>query len=173
MRTPTRREALLTVAYAALTVVLLFWLWGRDATHHTSATGVGPGSVDVPSSFTISGDVRGVITPGVMLPLDLRLDNPNDVGIAIDRITVTVQDVDAPRADMDHPCSVGDFAVRQLSGGVLPTLAANGRNDLSGMGRARRRWPAVGMLNRPVNQDGCKGAVLTLGYEASGTQAHR
>jgi hypothetical protein len=27
----------------------------------------------------------------------------------------------------------------------------------------------VGMLNRSVNQDGCKGASLTLAYTASGT----
>ncbi len=107
-----------------------------------------------------------------MVPLDLTLDNTNANDLAIDRITVAVITVDAPRADVEHPCSVADFEVRQLSGGVLLRLAGNSTYTLSGVVPAEN-WPAVGMVNRPVNQDGCKGASLTLGYEASGMEVSR
>jgi hypothetical protein len=68
---------------------------------------------------------------------------------------------------------VADFDVRQLSGHIAVTLRASREDDLNGMGVARGHWPAVGMLDRPVNQDGCKGAFLTLGYEASGVEVQR
>ena len=46
-----------------------------------------------------------------MVPLDLTLDNTNANDLAIDRITVAVMTVDAPRADAEHPCSAADFEV--------------------------------------------------------------
>lgn len=172
MRRPTRRETALGVALAILVAAPFFWFPGRDRVGR-SADDTDSGAARTPSLFTISGDVRDVITPGVMAPLDLSLDNPNDRDLVIDRITVTVTDVDAPQADADHPCSVADFDVRQLSGHLAVTLRANRVDDLSGMGVARGHLPAVGMLDRPVNQDGCKGAFLTLSYEASGVEVQR
>jgi hypothetical protein len=41
------------------------------------------------------------------------------------------------------------------------------------MDLADESWPAVGMVDRPVNQDGCKGASVTLRYEASGVEVPR
>jgi len=102
--------------------------------------------------------------------LDLRLDNTTDLDLTIDRITVALVAVDAPRADADHPCSVADFEVKHLSGGVVVRLPANSANNLSGLAVPEETWPAVGMVNQPVNQDGCKGASLTLGYEARGVE---
>lgn len=169
MTRPTRRETVLAVAFGISVAVLLFWFLGRDPLGR-SAGETGDGRVGDLSAFTISGDVGNAITPGVMAPLDLSLDNPNDRDLVVDRITVTVTDVDAPQADADHPCSVADFDVRQLADGIAVTLLASGMDDLSGLGVARGDWPAVGMLNRPVNQDGCKGAFLTLSYEARGVE---
>jgi len=83
---------------------------------------------------------------------------------------VAVVVIHAPRADADHPCSAADFQVRELSGGGVLRLAHDSVNTLSGLKLPTANWPAVGMLNRPVNQDGCKGASVTLEYEASGTE---
>lgn len=123
-----------------------------------------------PSAFAISGDFNRAISPGQWVALDLVLDNTNDSEVVIDRITVAVVGIDAPRADADHSCSTADFGVRQLSGGVAIRLPGNSIVNLSGRDVPEENRPAVGMINRPVNQDGCKGASLTLSYEASGME---
>lgn len=177
MRQPTRREAVLAIAPAALVATTFLWFQGHERVDGpaggTSATGSGSASAPAPTTFTISGNLSGAIAPGAMVPLDLSLENPNDFGIEIQAIIVTVRDVEAPRADPDHPCSVADFMVRQVPGSVVLSLGGRRTRDLSGLGVARDHWPAVGMLNRPVNQDGCKGAVLSLGYDATGVEARR
>ena len=65
---------------------------------------------------------------------------------SVQAIIVTVRDVEAPRAEPDHPC---------------------------GLGVARDHWPMVCILNRPVNQDGCEGRALTLDYDATGVEVRR
>lgn len=169
MRRPTRREGILGIALGCLGVAVLLWVPGCDPGGRPIA-GTGSGPVGGPSSFTISGDIRDEIVPGAHQPLDLSLDNPNGFGLVVDRITVTVMDVDAPQSDADHPCSAADFYVRQPAAGIAVTVRADRVDDLSGLGVARGDLPAVGLLDRPVNQDGCKGAFLTLGYEARGVE---
>ena len=177
MRRPTRREAVFAVLPAALVATGLLWFQDRELmggpTGGTSTKDSGSGSVHGPMSFTISGEVRGALAPGSMVPVDLSLENPNDFELDVEGITVTVRDVDAPRADTNRPCSVADFAVRQVPGSVVLSLGGKRTQDLSGLGLARGDWPAVGMLNRPINQDGCREAVLTLGYEANGVEVRR
>lgn len=172
MRGPTRSEVVLAVVFALVVAVLLLWFpGGRPVGHSTDVTG--HASVRASSYFTISGDVRRPILPGELVPIDLRLDNTSDLDLAIDHITVGVVGIDAPRADVDHPCSAADFEVRQLSGGVVLRIAGNSAVNLSGMDLPDENWPAVSMVDRPVNQDGCKGASLTLRYEASGVEVPR
>jgi hypothetical protein len=172
MRRPTRREVVLAVVFALVVAVLLLWLRGCGPVGRSTDV-TGHDSVRAPSSFTISGDVRRPISPGEVVPIDLRLDNTSDLDLAIDHITVVVVGVDAPRADADHPCSAADFDVRQLSGGVVLRIVANSAESLSAMDLPNENWPAVSMVDRPVNQDGCKGASLTLRYEASGMEVPR
>jgi hypothetical protein len=45
-------------------------------------------------------------------------------------------------------------------------LPADDFTDLVRLAIPSWRWPHLKMRNRPVNQDGCKGARLTLGYLA-------
>ena len=172
MSGPTRRETTLAAAFAILVVILVVWLYACEPSGRLS-NDTGNGAVQTPGSFTISGDLPTVIVPGVMKPLDLILDNPNSADLAIDRITVTVLDIKAPQADADHPCSAEDFEVRQISEGVVLTLGGNETEDLTGLSVEQDQLPAIGMLDSTVNQDGCKGASLTLGYEASGTEVTR
>ena len=172
MRRATRPEAVLLGLLLLLIASFVVWFLSNPA-QRSSDDGGAAGIRAASSPVTITGDVTGAIAPGAMMPLNLSLDNSNDFALSIDRITVSVQEVDAPRADAEHPCTSADFVVRQLSASAVLRLAANLAADLSGMGLATEHWPAVGMLDRPVNQDGCKGAFLTLGYEASGQEVHR
>ena len=172
MRRPTRREVGLAIALVIVAALILVWFRGCGPAGRAAAA-TGEATFPTESSFMISGDVSRAITPGQLVGLDLTLDNTSDVDLAINRITVTVVRIHAPRADADHPCTAADFRVRELSGGGVLRLAGNSVSNLSGLQLPKANWPAVGMLNLPVNQDGCKGASLTLNYEASGTEVPR
>ena len=93
------------------------------------------------------------------------------ISVFIVAAVVRVRGVSAPNAEHAHPCTLDDFTVDQVSSGIKITLAARATSTLSSLGLPRATWPAVGMLERSVDQDGCKGASLTLGYAASGTLA--
>jgi len=133
------------------------------------AQGVGSYPLVISSGlFTIAGTAAKPISPGMRAPLDLRLTNPHDTALSVSDLKVTVRRVSAPHADGAHPCAIGDFAIDQVPAGLVITVPARAISKLSGLGVARAKLPHVGMLNRPVDQDGCKGASLTLAYAASG-----
>jgi hypothetical protein len=46
-------------------------------------------------------------------------------------------------------------------------LDAETRGTLRSLDLARWRWPRIGLLNLPVNQDDCKGVDLTLSFDGS------
>ena len=78
--------------------------------------------------------------------------------------------VDAPLAAASHACDTTDFEIRQF-GGPAFTVAPHARSKLSELGVPEGQWPQLTMLNRPVRQDGCKGATLALAFAAAGGQA--
>jgi hypothetical protein len=144
----TRRAVLVAFAVIAVLAAMAFKL--GTASRHT---------------FTISGSTpAGMLRPGVAVPVDLTLTNPNDSSLQISRLLVTVAIIQAPRSDPSHPCSAADFGVVQFSGPGNVKLAASSSRSLSSLGIPQGQWPQVTMANRPVNQDGCKDASLTLGF---------
>jgi hypothetical protein len=122
------------------------------------------------SPFTISGNLSGLLAPGITLPLNLSLSNPNKKSLSITNLTVTVQSITRTSSSISHglPCTAADYAVTQYGGPYPLTVPGNGNASLSGLGVASSAWPKVAMLNTTTNQDGCKGAVLTLAYSGSG-----
>ena len=120
--------------------------------------------------FGISGNLPSSLTPGRSVPLDLTLANPNHQPLAISNLTVSVQTVtrtpDAAAAG--RPCPLTDFAVVQYSGGYPLTVPATASSTLSQLGVPAGALPQVVMRDTSSNQDGCKGATLSLGYAGSG-----
>jgi hypothetical protein len=171
MSNVARKRNALWLALAVLWVVLLFRLVACDPISGGTDAGKGTGGArpGASRSFTIEGEAAAPISPGIRAPLDLELTNPNDVAMSVTDLRVTVRAVSAPNADDSHPCAVGDFAIDQARSRLEVTLTTRSTSTLSNLGIPRATLPQVGMLNRPVNQDGCKGASLTLGYTASGT----
>ncbi|HEY3716613.1 MAG TPA: hypothetical protein VGL39_18965 [Jatrophihabitantaceae bacterium] len=117
--------------------------------------------------FTISGNLPGVLAPGMSVPLNLTLTNPNNKPLSITNLTVTVQSV-TRAASATKPCGTADYSVTQYSGPYPLTVPANGSGSLTSLGVAQSSLPKVSMINAPTNQDGCKGATLTLAYSGSG-----
>jgi hypothetical protein len=171
--TITRRK--MTVAVCALALLAVVVLLFRSCKTSGTADN-GTGNADTGGSgrtVLIAGDVVEQISPGVMVPLDLEFTNPHDVDLSITALTVVVHGVTAPNSDEAHTCALDDFAVDQAPSDLKITVAAGATNTLSGLGLPSTMWPRMGMHDRPVNQDGCKGASLTLDYTASGTPGTR
>ena len=121
--------------------------------------------------YTVAGRITAPLYPGrAPSPINLSFSNPNGgrggggaIGVRVSSLIVTVSAVSAPAATPEFPCTVSDFAVTQFSGSY-PFMIPHGRSSLRSRGFAPRTWPAVRLLDRPVNQDGCKGAKLSLSY---------
>jgi len=170
------RDATLVGCLVLVLVLMLLWFlgWPRvdnsigEATPDKDRVALG-----ATSSFTISGDQTRDLRPGVLLPLDLTLKNPTDKELSVGKIKVTLDAIDAPRATANRPCTAADFEVRQIGGGVADLrIEAKGAKKLSQLDVVPQQRPALSMVNRPVNQDGCQGATLTLGYQATGVEVN-
>ena len=121
------------------------------------------------SSFEITGSPTNPMSPGVHVPLDLRMQNTNETSMSVQDLVVVVRRVDAPRSTDRLPCLVEDFTVEQAPDGIDLTLPPQATTSLSDLSLPSTQWPHVGLRNTSVNQDGCKGASLTLEFSASGT----
>jgi hypothetical protein len=119
-------------------------------------------------AFSISGNLSDLLAPGVGRPLNLTLTNPNNQAIAVNNLTVTIKSVSKASTAPAGSCTTADYAITQYSGPYPLSVPANGSATLSGLA-PQSKWPFVRMLNTAANQDGCKGATLTLAYSGSGS----
>jgi hypothetical protein len=114
--------------------------------------------------FVISGDLAGKLAPGSpSLPLNLTLRNSNNQAIAISVLTVSVTGSSAGTA-----CGATNFGVTQYAGKYPLTIGANQTASLTQLGVATTVLPRVGMIDRPVNQDACRNATVSLVYAGTG-----
>lgn len=113
--------------------------------------------------FTISGDLREALEPGASAALELTLRNPGDRAIVVTGLGVAVGSITAPAGARDA-CTTADFSVRQFVGSVQLALPPRSTRTLGELGLDSARWPSITMLNRPVDQEGCKGVTLRLVY---------
>jgi hypothetical protein len=124
--------------------------------------------ISASTAFAIRGTLPGALIPGMATPLDLTLSNPGPAARILG-LDVDLYGVIAPRADATHPCTIDEFTVTQFSGSYGFTLPSSSTRTLGQLGFPPGQWPVVAMLNRPVNQDGCKGASLQLSYSGVST----
>jgi hypothetical protein len=117
------------------------------------------------SGFMIGGGVRQPLVPGSRVPVNLRLTNTMHVNLRVNRLTITVTDVRT--GGRRSTCRPADFVVRPARLDRPVRLDAGARGTLRSLRLARWRWPRVGMLNLPVNQNDCKGVELTLSFDGS------
>jgi len=121
------------------------------------------------SSFVITASPLKPISPGDQIPLDLSLENSNETSMSITDVKVVVREIYAPNSTERLPCLIEDFTVAQVPDELDLTLPPEATSSLSGLSLPRTQWPQLGLRNTSVNQDGCKGASLTLDFTASGT----
>jgi hypothetical protein len=120
--------------------------------------------------FTITAPAVTVNGPGAAAPLNLTLTNPNNQPLQVTNLTVSIsavtKDASAPA---NHPCTAADYAVVQFSGTYPISVGAGQTVSLLGLGiTSSSLWPALTMLNTSSNQDGCKGAAVSLSFSGTG-----
>jgi uncharacterized membrane protein len=132
------------------------------------------------TSLSISGNASTTkLYPGLATPVDPLISNPySSTGLSISSITTTLAGVSAPGS-----CSLQDFSIQQLDATAYPVVAPAGvqRATLSSLiAQAHPSWtaqqvskalPQLTLLNRPVNQDGCKNSTISFHYVASAGKA--
>jgi hypothetical protein len=134
---------------------------------HDSASVARTSQLQRGGKVLVIGAAQAPLRPGTSAPVALRLANPNSHAVQMNRVRVLVTRVVAPRADAAHPCTPADFTVQQMPRLTL-RLPARSSTDLAALGVPEESWPWLTMLNRPVNQDGCQDAELTLTFKARG-----
>ncbi len=112
----------------------------------------------------ISGRVEKTLSPGVASPIVLTFRNGSSVPVRMQRVRIKVRTVIAPNATATLRCTRLDFEIKQMRKRTLRIPV--GRSDLTRLGMPLSKWPTLAMRNRPVNQDGCKGAQLVLRFRA-------
>lgn len=124
---------------------------------------------EVKRSFGVTGALYGVLAPGVSLPVELKISNPENKSIAVTNLRVSIaQVVRTPAAVAANlPCSSADYQIIQYTG-TYPFAAPSGPSSLTSLGVPQSKWPQVRMLDTLQLQDGCKGATLQLTYSGTG-----
>ena len=117
--------------------------------------------------FAISGNADGALYPGsAAVYMNLSLTNPNSVTIYVTSLTVALS-ISATHSG-PNPCTPSDFDVTHLQyTGGYPIVLPPGTKTLSQLGYTQFQQPSIRMLDRPLNQDACKGATLNFTYTGS------
>lgn len=167
------RRRWVMVASAVMLLVLIFVLrvvlTVRYGYLGESWEGSGTPDTGLSASFRIEGDAVAPISPGVTVPLALKFTNPHPYPMRVSHLTVRIGRVRAPDADRRHPCTVQDYVLVQVRSTVAIDVPPSSTVTLADLDLPRKSWPQVGMPYRTTNQDGCRGAKVTLAYAAFGS----
>ncbi|MEW9871936.1 hypothetical protein [Arthrobacter sp. HS15c] len=120
-------------------------------------------------TFSISGNLGTTLTPGAAIPLNLSVSNPNNKGLALSSLSVSIAGITRTPGAVAAglPCTAADYVVTNYSG-AYPLTVPVGSSSLQSLGLSPALWPKIAMLDTALNQDGCKGATLQLAYSGAG-----
>ncbi len=112
--------------------------------------------------FSVSGDLAGLLAPGLSGELALTISNPNDEPIFITALTVGVE-AGSTKPGCDGPENLQ--VLQSNASYVNPlTVPAHGSASVPSGGVSA---PQILMRNLTTNQDACKGATFSFSYGGS------
>jgi hypothetical protein len=173
--TLTSKATLTIVTSAAASGTHRLRLRARSRSHRALATVkivIGSAASPAPTgnaNFSISGDLSSALEPGLAVPFDLSLTNPGPDEITISDLGVNVTGITAPLADESYPCTLDDFSAVPFSGAYGFVVPPTSTRSLSELGFGDAEMPQIEMPDRPVNQNGCKGASLQFDFTGTAT----
>jgi hypothetical protein len=127
--------------------------WTSSGTGTGSATTAEPDVITVNQTSTVSGLYPG----GPAQALSGNFDNPNPGSIFVGSISAAISAVTGPNISAGTPCSAADY---QLNGFPVTVNA----QIPSGSGVGSWSGGSLQLLNTGSNQNGCKGATVTVAY---------
>ena len=136
--------------------------------HDDAPRAQGPQQLHRGHKVKVTGAAQGQLHPGTSAPIALTFQNPNKHKVKMKRVRVKISGVIAPNADAAHPCTAADYAIRQMPRKTVLKVRGKRTTTLATMRLPMESWPWLTMLNRPLNQDGCKGAEIRLKFKARG-----
>jgi hypothetical protein len=116
--------------------------------------------------FQVDAVTVTALAPETSAALEVSVTNPNDVALAIIRLTAVVAAVHAAGA-----CGAENFTLHQFSGAYGFVIAGHSTARLAQLGIRSAQWPQITMVNRDVNQDGCRDAVVTIRFAGEASKA--
>jgi hypothetical protein len=124
----------------------------------------------VDGSFRITGNVEGLLAPGVMRPVNVSFTNPWDFRITVSALQITVRDTTFSGGAVNPWCrgSANLLVIRPL--GAQPQIPPHRTRSLAQLGVPQSQWPVVYMPNLPTNQDACKNTTFSLRYSGTATR---
>lgn len=117
------------------------------------------------TGFMIGGEVNRQLIPGRLVRMNLRLTNTMNLDLAITRLVVRITKV--TKGGRTSACEPENFVLRGATFVTALPLDARTNGSLRELGMHRTRWPKIGLLDLPVNQDECQGVRLTLSFVGS------
>ena len=146
-------------------VVLLLGITGALAYAYWTTSGTGSGTAPPADTSAIvlnqTSTVAGRFPGGPAQTLSGTFDNPNSGPVFVGTIAATVSSVRGPNVSADTPCTAADYQLNAFPvrvGTEIPT------------GRGVGSWSggSIQLLNTTTNQNGCKGATVTISYTVAG-----
>ena len=149
---PAQGQAELTIATAASP---------SQATGITVQLNVQPSTN---KTFAFSGDLDTPLSPGATVPLNVSISNPNNKTLTLNSLSVSITGIRRTEAALaaSLPCTRDDYTVSNYNG--HPLTIPGGHSSLQSLEIPPALWPKISMLDTFLNQDGCKGATLSLAY---------
>ncbi len=121
----------------------------------TTGSGTGSATAGTTSVLTVAqtSSPAGLYPGGPASQLDISVTNPGTAAARITTLTATPTSTDKPG------CNAADFDV-QVTGIAATTIAPGATTPFTNVG-------TVALTETGVNQDACKGAVVTISYSVS------
>ncbi len=142
-----KRTALVLSAVAVLAVAgiaVAFWT--------TTGSGEGSGSVSASNgTLTLHGAIANALTPGGSSPVAFTADNAGTSSLQVGTVHAVVS---IDQAHVEKGCEAGDFTIADTS--ENQTIAAHAKEA------ALANEGSISMADTSANQDGCKGATISL-----------
>jgi hypothetical protein len=153
-----KRKTLVVSAtvFAVLVAVGAYAYW----TNGGSGSGSAASGTNAAITVTQTSTPTGLYPGGTPAALAGKFNNANSGPVHVNEVSATIGAITGPNISGGTPCTAGDYALD----GFPVTVDA----DIA-VGTAVGAWSGgtIAMVETGVNQDGCKGATVTVNYTSN------
>jgi hypothetical protein len=147
---------------ASATVCAVLVAVGAYAYWTNGGSGSGSAATGTNAAITVTQTTvpAGLYPGGAASSLAGKFNNTNDGPVHVNEVSATIGAITGPNITVGTPCTADDYALDGFPVTVNADIAA---------GTAVGAWTGgtIAMVETGVNQDGCKGATVTISYTSN------